>query len=580
MAQQVASLYADIGAKTDKFEKGAATVKGGLGQIAIAAGAVTLAMEVMENSFEFAKEGAQLQRLADSGAEIARQYGGNMDLIIQKVKAASKDTVSEMDIISSANKAMMLGLGADADQLATLMEIAAFRGRAMGVSTTQAFDDIVRGIGRASPMILDNLGIVISAKETYDNYAEQLGKSSNELTKAEKTQALLNSVLESGNKLLDEAGGLVEDNASQYEKLNARVEDYTNSVKMQFNEAITPSIEAFLDLSDAMDEASEATGYTDQRSRIYLGAIQQQVNALKEEEEKIRAVSTARLEGLASLYEYTTATEESALAIEDEAAAQEAMNAANEEFLGLIQTVGDNRKDFEEEQADLINENMELESEKQSLIAQGWGLESEKIQDINAKIDENNAKYAENADAFEIENKKIMLGYIERKLTADGVLDDKELIWLTEKGVAWGVYHETAVAEVEAMINEANGLIEGLVTEKSFTLSLNTIYNEYGDSARPVGGPRAKGGPVSGGMMYPVNEEGMPELLNFGGKQMLMMPESGNGYVTPMSAGAGGGAGGGVIVNIMLDSATPDPERVAYQLAPAVERVLRSKKLI
>jgi len=32
---------------------------------------------------------------------------------------------------------------------------------------------------------------------------------------------------------------------------------------------------------------------------------------------------------------------------------------------------------------------------------------------------------------------------------------------------------------------------------------------------------------------------------------------------------------GGTIINIMLDSATPDPERVAYNLKPAVERVVR-----
>ena len=35
------------------------------------------------------------------------------------------------------------------------------RGRAMGLSTTQAFGDIVTGIGRMSPLILDNLGICL-----------------------------------------------------------------------------------------------------------------------------------------------------------------------------------------------------------------------------------------------------------------------------------------------------------------------------------------------------------------------------------------------------------------------------------
>jgi len=182
MSQQIASLYADIGAKTDNFTKGAATVKSGLSGLAANVSLVTAAFAILHTEFDLAREGAQLQRLRDSGSEMARQFGGDMDSIIAKVKEASNGTVSEMDIIASSNKAMMLGLGADAEQLANLMEVAAFRGRAMGISTTQAFDDIVRGVGRASPMILDNLGIVIDAKTTYKEYAESIGKSAEQFT--------------------------------------------------------------------------------------------------------------------------------------------------------------------------------------------------------------------------------------------------------------------------------------------------------------------------------------------------------------------------------------------------------------
>ena len=37
------------------------------------------------------------------------------------------------------------------------------------------------------------------------------------------------------------------------------------------------------------------------------------------------------------------------------------------------------------------------------------------------------------------------------------------------------------------------------------------------------------------GGIYEVNERGTPELLKFGGRQMLLMPTNGNGYVTPMA---------------------------------------------
>jgi hypothetical protein len=241
---------------------------------------------------------------------LANSYGDSLDQIISKVSEASLGTVSNMSIIESSNKAMMLGVSGSADELASLMEIAALRGRAMGISTTQAFDDMVRGIGRMSPMILDNLGIVVDAEGTYGAYAESIGKSSSELTRSEKIQALLNKVIEEGNELLDEAGGLVDDNAAKYERLQARIDNYQATLAIAVDNAINPSIEAFLDMSDAMDRASEATDFTDQRSRIYLGAMQLEVDQQRELEERINSASSARWNGLASMYETITAAEE------------------------------------------------------------------------------------------------------------------------------------------------------------------------------------------------------------------------------------------------------------------------------
>jgi hypothetical protein len=107
----------------------------------------------------------------------------------------------------------------------------------MGISTTQAFNDIVTGIGRASPFILDNLGIVLDAEGKYQAYAEAVGKTAEELTKAEKTQALLNGVLESSKGLLEETGGLTLDNAGKWEQMSAAQKNYFDLVKSDIADA-------------------------------------------------------------------------------------------------------------------------------------------------------------------------------------------------------------------------------------------------------------------------------------------------------------------------------------------------------
>jgi hypothetical protein len=56
---------------------------------------------------------------------------------------------------------------------------------------------------------------------------------------------------------------------------------------------------------------------------------------------------------------------------------------------------------------------------------------------------------------------------------------------------------------------------------------------------------RARGGPVSAGGIYEVNENNTPELLNTGQKQFLLMPQSQSGSVTPVAMGGGGGGGSG-----------------------------------
>jgi hypothetical protein len=197
---------------------------------AVTAG-LAIAGALFKKALDFAAEGAQLERLQTAGQNLARGLGGDYDLIIAKIKEASRYTVSESDAMLAANRAMMLGLSANADQLGKLMEVAAFRGRAMGLSTTQAFSDIVTGIGRMSPLILDNLGIVIDAEKRYQEYAKAHGVAASAIDSTTKRQILLNAVLEDGNRQITAAGGLTTDAAAGFEKLAAAQKDWLDAQK-------------------------------------------------------------------------------------------------------------------------------------------------------------------------------------------------------------------------------------------------------------------------------------------------------------------------------------------------------------
>jgi hypothetical protein len=69
----------------------------------------------------------------------------------------------------------------------------------------------------------------------------------------------------------------------------------------------------------------------------------------------------------------------------------------------------------------------------------------------------------------------------------------------------------------------------------------SSTYSSFGSSFSFLSGGRAGGGSVSPGKMYEVNETGIPELLNVGNRQFLMMGNQ-NGYVEAFKASAGGGS--------------------------------------
>lgn len=124
------------------------------------------------------------------------QTRGTAEALLTDLRSATKGLVDDLSLALSANRALALGL--QKADLPALFEVAAARARIMGISVTQATNDIVTGIGRASPLILDNLGIVFDTEQVMNDYAESIGKTAQALSKLESAQALTNAAIKSG----------------------------------------------------------------------------------------------------------------------------------------------------------------------------------------------------------------------------------------------------------------------------------------------------------------------------------------------------------------------------------------------
>lgn len=195
-------------------------------------------------SAKLVNDSAQSLQIEESYRRMTESAGIATDELLKQLKKTSAGTVSSTNLMLSANRAMALGVGEDMETMTQLMEIARLKGRALGLDTTQAFNDIVTGIGRGSPLILDNLGITIKLGEAQEMYAQKLGKTAAELTDAEKKQSLLNAVLESGNKEVAKAGELQTTAAEKLQAAKAQFADTADTLGRTLIPAATKLLEA------------------------------------------------------------------------------------------------------------------------------------------------------------------------------------------------------------------------------------------------------------------------------------------------------------------------------------------------
>ena len=210
-----------------------------------------------------------------------KQFGVSSNKIISKLKEVSKGTISNTDIVTAANKAMALNVTKDVDQMAKLMEVARVRGQAMGLDTTQAFEDIVTGIGRGSPLILDNLGIITKG------WAEEAKAAG----QAMDAQFILNKVLSDGADILAKTGDVALTDAEKFQKFGANIKN----ISIGIGSRLMPVLTSFLDITDKLlseqsdlsDITSELIGNNREYARI--------TNTLADESKNLTAQETAKL---------------------------------------------------------------------------------------------------------------------------------------------------------------------------------------------------------------------------------------------------------------------------------------------
>lgn len=158
---------------------------------------------------DFTAEVTKLAAQADGVNRAFSRTASANDLTM--LRDSVKGTVSDLELMKRAVTARNFGI--PVQELGNLLEFAAKRAQDTGQEIDYLVDSIVTGIGRKSPLILDNLGIsAVKLKEKLGGVTLEAASIA-EITKA---------VGEIAKDSLDETGGIADNTATKLARMNAQ----------------------------------------------------------------------------------------------------------------------------------------------------------------------------------------------------------------------------------------------------------------------------------------------------------------------------------------------------------------------
>ena len=145
---------------------------------------------------KLASEAAPVAGLASAFERLTADITGGSDAMLASLQDASGGMIANRDLMESFNKAASLVSKDFAEQLPDAMQYLGKVSAATGTDLDYLLDSLVTGVGRLSPMILDNLAIQVNATEANEAYAKSHGVLVEEMSKAEQQTAMMDLVLE------------------------------------------------------------------------------------------------------------------------------------------------------------------------------------------------------------------------------------------------------------------------------------------------------------------------------------------------------------------------------------------------
>jgi len=221
---------------TKNFSKMAQGISGGL-----VPAYATLAAQVFAVSaaFNFLKDAGDLRRLEEGQLAYSAAIGVSMQSLTKDMVRATNAQLGFRDAAQAA--AIGTAAGLNAEQLTKLAKAADQTSQILGRDLTDSFNRLIRGVTKAEPELLDELGIILRLEDATRRYGQALNISG-KLSSFQRTQAVTADVLGQVEakyaKILEITGEV----PNEFAKLSAVFEGLVNDIKQFLGAGFSPLV--------------------------------------------------------------------------------------------------------------------------------------------------------------------------------------------------------------------------------------------------------------------------------------------------------------------------------------------------
>lgn len=223
---------------TKAFAKQAQTIGGGSSGLVGAYAVLAANVFALSAAFNFFKRAADVANLEKGQVQFAANTGTAIKSITHNLREASDGMLGFQEAAQAS--AIGLAKGFSPKQMEQLAVGARKASTALGRDFGDAFDRLVRGVSKAEPELLDELGITLRLETATKKYAKAIGTTADKLTESQRSQAVFMET----QRQLNENFGQITPQTNAFVRLAKTFEDLAKAG----TQLVLPFFEGFANL--------------------------------------------------------------------------------------------------------------------------------------------------------------------------------------------------------------------------------------------------------------------------------------------------------------------------------------------